>query len=143
MLCSLSVSVVKNQVGETSVRSSGVENVKQTQLGGTGNRRARPALRDGRRNGGRSAGGPVAAGREPGMTNKPNCRNGGKKYTPAITVPLIRALLDILLRRACDQQHPGWNIRSVQRKNARRELALFYHYKRYNLLTPLRLRQRQ
>jgi len=143
MLCSLSVSVVKNQAGETSVRSSGVKNVKQTQLGETGGRRARHALRDGWRNAGRSAGGPVAAGREPGMTNKPNCRNGGKKYTPAIAVPLIRALLDILLRRACDQQHPGWNLRSVQRKNARRELARFYHYKRYNLLAPLRLRQKR
>ena len=66
----------------------------------------------------------------------------GKKYTPAITVPLVRALLDILLRQACDRQHPDWEIRSAQRKSTRKELARFYHYKKHNLLPPRRLKQR-
>jgi len=51
-------------------------NDKQSQLGGTGGRRARPALRDGRRNAGELAGGPVTGEGGPGMTNKANLRRG-------------------------------------------------------------------
>ena len=57
-------------------------------------------------------------------------------------VPLVRTLLDIRLRQACDRRHPGWDIRSVQRKSNRKELARFYHYKKHNLLPPTRLKQR-
>jgi len=65
----------------------GVRDVKQTQLGGTGSRRARPALRDGRRNAGRPAGGPVAGAGEPGMSNKANlcvfeAENGVRREKP-------------------------------------------------------------
>ena len=67
----------------------------------------------------------------------------GKNYTPAVTVPFIRTLLDILLRRVCNQQHPGWDIMSAQRKTTRKELARFYHYKKRNLLPPPRLKQRR
>ncbi len=63
---------------------------------------------------------------------------GGKKYTPAVTVPLIHTLLTLLLRQACDCEHPDWEIRSAQRKSRRKELARFYHYKKRNLLAPLR-----
>jgi len=47
-------------------------NVKRTQLGGANGRWARPALRDGRRNAGRSGRPPVAGSRGPGMSNEPN-----------------------------------------------------------------------
>jgi len=50
----------------------GAGNVKRSQFGGPGSRRAWPALRDGRRNAGRSTGGPVAGAGEPGMSNKAN-----------------------------------------------------------------------
>jgi len=72
MFYALCGSVVHNRAGETSGRSSGARNVKRTQLGGRDNRRARPALRDGRRDAGRSAGGPVAGEGEPGIADKAN-----------------------------------------------------------------------
>jgi len=67
----------------------------------------------------------------------------GEKYTPAITVPEVRNLLDLLLRQACDRGHPGWQIRFVQRRSGRRELARFHHYRRRNLLAPLRVAKRK
>ncbi len=67
----------------------------------------------------------------------------GGKNTPAITVPQVRNLLDLFLRQACDRGHPRWAIRFVERKNRRRELARFHHYKRHNLLAPLRVKERK
>jgi len=60
MLCALCGSVVNNRAGETSVRSSGPKHVKRTQLGGTDNRRARPALQDAQRAAGGAGQAPVA-----------------------------------------------------------------------------------
>ncbi len=57
----------------------------------------------------------------------------GKKYTLALTVPVVRALLYSLLRQACDCKHPGWAMRSVKRTNKRRESARLYHYKQHNI----------
>jgi len=70
-------------------------------------------------------------------------RAGGKKYTPALTVPQVRILLDVLLQQECDRRYPDWLIRSVKRKNERRELARFHHYKRHNLLVPLRVKEQK
>ena len=67
----------------------------------------------------------------------------GKKYTPALTVPQVRVLLYLLLCQACDRRYPGWAIRFVKRKSERRELARFHHYKRHNLLAPLRVKERK
>jgi len=47
------------------------------------------------------------------------------------------------VRQACDRKHPGWVMRLVKRKNRRRELARFHHYKRRNLLAPLRVAERK
>jgi hypothetical protein len=62
----------------------------------------------------------------------------GKKYIPALTVPQVRILLYSLLRKACERRYPGWVIRFTEHRNKRRKLARFYHYKRYNLLAPLK-----
>jgi SRSO17 transposase len=67
----------------------------------------------------------------------------GKKYTQALTVPQVRILLDVQLRQACNRRYPGWALRSMKRKSKRRELARFYHYKRRNLLAPLRVTERK
>ena len=69
--------------------------------------------------------------------------NGGKKYTPALTVPQVRMILYVLLRQACDRRYPGWARRYIKRKSKRRELARFYHYKRHKLLAPLRVKERK
>jgi SRSO17 transposase len=55
----------------------------------------------------------------------------------------VRILLYSLLRQACDRRYPGWAIRFTERRNKRRELARFYHYKRHNLLAPLRVKERK
>jgi len=64
--------------------NAGAWNVKRTQLGETGSRRARPALPDARRNAGRSGQPSVAASRGPGMSNKPNLRRFGPKTRVAV-----------------------------------------------------------
>ncbi|MDP7162003.1 MAG: hypothetical protein QF792_00735 [Phycisphaerae bacterium] len=61
----------------------------------------------------------------------------GKNYTPALTVPQVRVLLDLLLRQECDHTSPDWLMHSVKRRNERRVLARFHHYKRHNLLALL------
>jgi len=66
-----------------------------------------------------------------------------KKYTPALTVPQVRTMLYMLLRKACDRNCPGWAERLIQRKSKRRELARFYHYKAHKLLAPLRVKERK
>ena len=47
----------------------------------------------------------------------------------------------MLLRQSYDRLHPGWEGRSIEKKGIRRDLARFYHYKRHNLLAPLRVAQ--
>jgi len=58
--------------GSLCRRGRGAGNVKRSQFGGPGSRRAWPALRDGRRKAGGAAGGPLASTGGPGMTNKAN-----------------------------------------------------------------------
>jgi SRSO17 transposase len=64
----------------------------------------------------------------------------GKALAPAITVPLIRAGLALLMDEARDAFDPDRIARHTQRKTTRNELARFYHWKRRNLLAPRRLK---
>jgi hypothetical protein len=64
----------------------------------------------------------------------------GKSLAPAITVPLIRAGLALLMDEARDAFDPDRIARHTQRKTTRNELARFYHWKRRNLLAPRRLK---
>ncbi len=70
-------------------------------------------------------------------------RGGGKKYTPALTVPQVQWCLGRLLRRAlgCDRQE--WIRRHMDRRLRRNEEARFYHYKKRKLLAPQRVNQRE
>ena len=67
----------------------------------------------------------------------------GKKATPAITVPQIRAGLSIIIHQAWKCYTLKRIDRERERKLKRNELAYFYHYKTRKKLPPLRVRQRQ
>jgi len=80
--CAGAENVKRTQFAAFRAKNEG-RDVKQSQLGGTRGRRARPALQDGWRNAGKPAGGPVASSWEPEMTNKANLprfrpKNGGR-----------------------------------------------------------------
>jgi SRSO17 transposase len=64
----------------------------------------------------------------------------GKPLAPAITVPLLRAGLALLLEAACGPYNAERIARRTQRQTTRNELARFYHWKRRNLLAPKRLK---
>src|SRR4051812_19120597 len=64
----------------------------------------------------------------------------GKPLAPAITVPLIRAGLALLLDEARGPFDADRIARHTQRQSTRNELARFYHWKRRNLLAPKRLK---
>jgi hypothetical protein len=68
---------------------------------------------------------------------------GGKKWTPAITLPQIRQGIAMILREAyqCGTMSPMLDER--QKRLRRNELARFYHWKKRNLLAPLNLHKRQ
>lgn len=63
----------------------------------------------------------------------------GRKWTPAITVPQVRESLAAIFHKA----HAGGSIEQIRRERMlrlqRNELARFYHWKRLNLLAPLRI----
>jgi hypothetical protein len=67
----------------------------------------------------------------------------GKKSTPAITVPQIRALLASSLHRKLHCDHPDVICRQVTRRLQRNEIARFYHWKTRNCLAPKRIHQRR
>ena len=68
---------------------------------------------------------------------------GGKKWTPAITLPQIRQGIAMILRDVfqCGTMSPM--LKERQKRLQRNELARFYHWKRRNLLAPLNLYKRQ
>jgi len=70
-------------------------------------------------------------------------RGGGKKWTPAITVPQIRSLAAVLLRRLLDKAHPRWQLRAIERRAIRKEQAYADHHIARNLLPALRTEQRR
>lgn len=63
----------------------------------------------------------------------------GRKWTPAITVPQVRESLAAIFHKA----HACGGIEPIRRERMlrlqRNELARFYHWKRFNLLAPLRI----
>lgn len=63
----------------------------------------------------------------------------GRKWTPAITVPQVRESLAAIFHKA----HASGGIEPIRRERMlrlqRNELARFYHWKRFNLLAPLRI----
>ena len=68
---------------------------------------------------------------------------GGKKWTPAITVPQIRSLTAMLLRQVLDHQHPDWELRAIKRRAIRKEQAYADHHITRNLLPALRKERRR
>ena len=67
----------------------------------------------------------------------------GKKYSPAITVPLVQNGLAALLRDLYARRTPRQIALHQQRINDRKTLAYLYHYKSHNHLAPLRINQRR
>ncbi len=65
----------------------------------------------------------------------------GKPLTPAITVPQIREGIAMSLHKICDCADPVRIARERTRRLERNELARFYHWKKHNLLAPLRIVQ--
>ena len=69
--------------------------------------------------------------------------SGGKKWTPAITVPQIRQGIALILYEAFQCGTMAHMLKECQKRLQRNELARFYHQKRRNLLAPLNLYKRQ
>ena len=67
----------------------------------------------------------------------------GKKHTPALTVPTVRAILAALLYRALDRGSPAHIRRNGTRRLQRNETAHAYHWKSRNRLAPRRFHQRE
>lgn len=65
----------------------------------------------------------------------------GKPLTPAITVPQIREGIAMVLHKFCNCADPMRIARERTRRLERNELARFYHWKKHNLLAPLRIVQ--
>ncbi len=67
---------------------------------------------------------------------------GGKKWTPAMTLPQIRQGIAMSLREAfqCGTMSPMLEAR--QKRLRRHELARFSHWKQRNRLVPLNLHKR-
>ena len=68
---------------------------------------------------------------------------GGKKWTPALTLPQIRQGIAMILREAFQCGTMSHMLDERQKRLRRNELARFYHWKRRNLLTPLNVHKRQ
>jgi hypothetical protein len=69
--------------------------------------------------------------------------SGGKKWTPAITLPQVREGIAMLLRAACKYDTPTQIAKHKTRQLIRNEEARFYHHKASNRLPPLRINQRR
>lgn len=67
----------------------------------------------------------------------------GKRVAPALTVPLIRAGLALLLAEACGEYPPERVARLCTRRMRRTALARFYAWKKRGRLAPLRAHQRR
>src|SRR6266704_2883495 len=68
---------------------------------------------------------------------------GGKKWTPAITLPQIRQGIALILHEAFQCGTMSQRLKECQQRLQRNELARFYHWKKHNLLAPLNLYKRQ
>ena len=68
---------------------------------------------------------------------------GGKKWTPAITLPQIRQGIAMILREAFQCGTMSHMLKERQKRLQRNELARFYHWKQRNRLAPLNLYKRQ
>lgn len=66
----------------------------------------------------------------------------GKKWTPAITIPQVRTLIALLLRKALGRKRPGWELRAIQRRDLRKEGAYADHWISRNLQPPLKYQRR-
>jgi hypothetical protein len=69
--------------------------------------------------------------------------SGGKKWTPAITLPQIRQGIAVILREAFQCGTMSHMLQERQKRLQRNELARFYHWKQHNRLAPLNLHKRQ
>ena len=69
--------------------------------------------------------------------------SGGKKWTPAITLPQIRQGIALILHEAFQCGTMSQRLKECQKRLQRNELARFYHWKKHNLLAPLNLYKRQ
>src|SRR5262245_35139382 len=69
--------------------------------------------------------------------------SGGKKWTPAITLPQIRQGIAMILHEAFQCGTRSHMLKERQKRLQRNELARFYHWKQRNLLAPLNLYKRQ
>ena len=63
----------------------------------------------------------------------------GKPLTPAITVPQIREGIAMSLHKIYSCSDPEQIARERTKRLERNELARFYHWKKHNLLAPLRI----
>ena len=77
----------------------------------------------------------------PGSSREKRC--GGKKYTPALTVPQVRDGLARLLATRLGPCTSAAVSRHVERRLRRNTEAEFYHWKQRNHLPPLRVKQRR
>ena len=69
--------------------------------------------------------------------------NGGKKWTPAITLPQIRQGIAMILHEVFQCGTMPYMLKERQRRLQRNELARLYHWKQRNRLPPLNLDKRQ
>src|SRR3989442_8336135 len=68
---------------------------------------------------------------------------GGKKWTPAITLPQIRQGIAMILHEAFQCGTKLHMLKECQKRLQRNELARFYHWQQRNRLPPLNLDKRQ
>ena len=69
--------------------------------------------------------------------------SGGKKRTPAITLPQIRQGIALILYEVFQCGTLSQRLKECQQRLQRNELARFYPWKQRNLLAPLNLYNRQ
>ena len=55
----------------------------------------------------------------------------------------MRLLIALLLRESLDREHPGWQLRLIQRRAVRKEEAYADHHLARGLVPPLRKEQRR
>ena len=70
-------------------------------------------------------------------------RSGGKKWTPAITLPQMRQGIAVILREAFQCGTMSQMVAERQKRLRRNELARFYHWKQGKRLAPLNIHKRQ
>jgi hypothetical protein len=68
---------------------------------------------------------------------------GGKKWTPAITVPQIRQGIAMILYEAFQGGTKSHMLKEPQKRLQRNEVVRFYHWKQRKRLAPLNLHKRQ